>query len=79
MKNPKIIVDDQEFLIYKKEVNQTTWMCNHYFNKRAVRCKVKIVTAGRVVTVYGSHTHAPVWKQKFHNMLSQSVTIIRHP
>ncbi|CAH1986789.1 unnamed protein product [Acanthoscelides obtectus] len=79
MKNPKIILDDHEFLIYRREVNQTTWMCNHYFNKREVRCKVKLITSGRVVQVFGTHTHNPKHKtEKYKNMLSQNVTIVRH-
>ncbi|VEN49684.1 unnamed protein product [Callosobruchus maculatus] len=79
MKNPIIILDEHEFLIYRKDIKQTTWMCNHYFNKREVRCKVKLITSGRVVQVFGTHTHNPKPKlEKYKNMLSQSVTIVRH-
>ncbi|XP_072393814.1 uncharacterized protein [Diabrotica undecimpunctata] len=79
-KNPKIILDGHEFLIYKKEVSSTIWMCNHYFNKRAVRCKVKLITSGRILNFYGTHTHTPSTNKqsRLKNMLSQSVTIIRH-
>ncbi|CAG9856466.1 unnamed protein product [Phyllotreta striolata] len=72
--NPKIILDGHEFLIKKKAINQTTWICNHYFNQRAVRCKVKLVTSGRVVNVFGVHTHEPSRNKefKYKNMLSQN-------
>lgn len=81
MKNPKIIVDDYSFLMYKKEPNQTTWYCTHYFNRRAVRCKCRIVTSGRVVNIYGEHCHEinKSKPDKYRNMLSQAVTIVRHP
>lgn len=80
-KNPKIIVDDYDFLIYKKESSQTTWLCTNYFNNRTIRCKCKIITSGRKVTIYGQHIHNPKLKRdKYkHNMLSQSVFIVREP
>ncbi|KAH1028208.1 hypothetical protein HUJ05_001583 [Dendroctonus ponderosae] len=78
MKNPKIIVDEYDFLIYRKEQNQTVWMCTQYFNRRSVRCKCKIITSGRKVTVIGQHVHEPrLNKDKCKDMMSQSVDIER--
>lgn len=80
MKNPKIILDNQQFLMHRRDPDQTVWMCNKYFNKREIRCKVKLITSGRVVKVYGEHTHEiKSTNGKHKNMLSQHVTIIRIP
>ncbi|KAF7282367.1 hypothetical protein GWI33_002745 [Rhynchophorus ferrugineus] len=78
-KNPKIILDDYEYLIYRKEQNKTIWMCTHYFRSKENRCKSRLVTTGRILTVSADiHNHlcAPK-KDKYKNMFSQTVTIIR--
>lgn len=78
-KNPKIILDEYEYLIYRKEVNKTVWMCNRYFKSKENRCKSRLVTTGRIVTVSAdqhNHEHS-VKPERYKNMLSQAVTIIR--
>ncbi|CAH2014711.1 unnamed protein product [Acanthoscelides obtectus] len=79
MKNPKIILDEHEFLIYRKGPNQTQWLCNNYFNKKHDndRCKVRLITSGREVQIYGRHTHLPK-RLDTSQLHSQRVTIVRH-
>nr|CAH7732214.1 unnamed protein product [Callosobruchus chinensis] len=78
-KNPKIILDGHVYLIYTKKTNKTVWKCSHYYKSKENRCKSTLVTTGRVVTVSRDiHNHASVPKMdKYKNMLSQSVTIVR--
>ncbi|XP_019880600.1 protein tramtrack, beta isoform isoform X17 [Aethina tumida] len=76
-KNPKIVLDDHDYLIYRKESTKTIWKCNHYFKQN--RCKSTLVTTGRIVNVSADeHNHSPKPKKdKYKNMLCQNVTIIR--
>lgn len=77
-KNPKITLDEYEYLIYRKELNKTVWKCCHYFRSKENRCKSTLVTTGRVVTVSADiHNHPVDLKKNTKNMLSQKVTIIR--
>lgn len=81
-KNPKIVIDDHDYLVYRKETNRTIWKCNHYFNSRENRCKSTIVTSGRIVRINNhAHNHEakPRKDRKFRNLLSQYVTIQRDP
>nr|XP_023014949.1 modifier of mdg4-like isoform X9 [Leptinotarsa decemlineata] len=79
-KNPKIVLDDNNYLIYRKEINKTVWKCCHYFRNKENRCKSTLVTTGRVVTVSADqHNHKPdpPKQEKYQNMLSQNVIIVR--
>lgn len=78
-KNPKLILDKQDFLLIEKKPNRTLWRCCQYYYAKESRCKAKLVTSGRVVTVDGAHNHdiAPKTKYKYESLLSQKVTIIR--
>lgn len=80
-KNPKIVLDDNNYLIYRKEHGKTVWKCCHYFRSKINRCKSTLVTTGRVVTVSAdAHNHPTLPKSdKYKNMLSQKVTIVREP
>ncbi|XP_044262646.1 protein tramtrack, beta isoform-like isoform X14 [Tribolium madens] len=81
-KNPKIVIDDHDYLVYRKETNRTIWKCNHYFNSRENRCKSTIVTSGRIVRINNhqhNHEAKPRKDRKFRNLLSQYVTILRDP
>ncbi|KAJ3619398.1 hypothetical protein MTP99_005083 [Tenebrio molitor] len=81
-KNPKIVIDDHDYLVYRKETNRTIWKCNHYFNSRENRCKSTIVTSGRIVRINNhqhNHEAKPRKDRKFRNLLSQYVTIQRDP
>ncbi|XP_045468592.1 protein tramtrack, beta isoform-like isoform X22 [Harmonia axyridis] len=77
-KKPKLILHDFDFLLYRKESDHTIWRCTHYFNSRLVRCKCRLVTTGKIVTMYEQHNHeAKNKKDKYRNMLSQKVTVVR--
>lgn len=79
-KNPKIVLDGNNYLIYRKESIKTVWKCSHYFRSKENRCKSTLVTTGRVVSVSADlHNHPPPPQKndKLKNMLWQRVTIIR--
>lgn len=80
-KNPKIILDQHQYLIYRKGPHKTVWMCTHYFRSKENRCKSRLVTTGRNVTVSADlHNHeVSVKPERYSNMLSQAVYIIREP
>lgn len=80
-KNPKIVLDNNNYLIYRKDQGKTVWKCCHYFRSKINRCKSTLVTTGRIVTVSADvHNHpTDARPEKFKNMLSQKVTIVREP
>lgn len=78
MKNPKLVVDGQDFLCTEKKVDKTVWRCCCYYSHSSTRCKVKLVTKGRVVEVFGEHNHPIKLKNFDKQVLSQNVTIIRN-
>lgn len=80
-KNPKLVVDNHDFLCAEKKVDKTVWRCSQYYYSAAGRCKAKLVTSGRIVQVIGEHNHESKTKKdkKSYNMRSQKVTIIRKP
>ncbi|XP_018573609.1 protein tramtrack, beta isoform isoform X28 [Anoplophora glabripennis] len=73
-KNPKIILDRNEFTINTKQGNRTRWRCTQYFKSK---CRASLVTYGRVVKVNQIHNHPPM-DPPSDNLLVQSVTIIRN-
>ncbi|CAH2014709.1 unnamed protein product [Acanthoscelides obtectus] len=81
IKNPKIMLDDHDYRLYRKLPGKTVWLCSHYYiNEKEFRCKNRIETSGRVAYVKGIHNHQPrPRKDKYKNMLSQMVTIVRQP
>lgn len=73
-KNPKIILNNNCYLIYRKLPDKTMWSCTQYHKKD--RCKAKVMTYGRQATIIGDHNHAPTCVNKYiKNMHSQTVTI----
>ncbi|KAL3277335.1 hypothetical protein HHI36_012686 [Cryptolaemus montrouzieri] len=79
-KKPKLVLHDFDFLLYKKEQEYTIWRCSHYFNSRVYRCKCRLFTTGRIVKIDGEHNHeAKIKKDKYKNMLSQRVTVMKQP
>ncbi|CAG9832638.1 unnamed protein product [Diabrotica balteata] len=76
-KNPKIIVDDQDFILAEKRVEKTTWRCCRYYYSMTERCKVKLITAKRTVQVIGEHNHPIKPRTDQKNMIPQNVTIVR--
>lgn len=76
-KNPKIILDNHDYIVLRKEFNKTIWMCARYFSSKTCRCKSRLVTSGKEVRLSGEHNHLPRENRFMKNMLSQKVTIIR--
>jgi hypothetical protein len=61
---------------------QDTWTSTAYYGRikdKQHRCKSRIVTSGRIAYVTGVHNHEPRVKNrnKYRNMLSDIVTVIR--
>lgn len=73
------MLDDYDYRLYRKLPNSTVWLCTQYYVLDCnMRCKNRIVTSGRIAYVSGQHNHAPkTKKEKYKNMLSQLVTIVR--
>ncbi|XP_076252138.1 uncharacterized protein LOC143191191 isoform X12 [Rhynchophorus ferrugineus] len=72
-KNPKIIVDDNEYTINRKLKERTMWICSQY---QRVKCKSRIISYGKTVKVTSSHNHAPIFPNKS-RAIPQVVTLIR--
>lgn len=73
-KNPKIILDRNEFTINTKQGNRTRWRCTQYFKSK---CRASLVTFGRNVRVSQFHNHRPIEPDTI-NLLPQNVTIVRN-
>ncbi|XP_063907080.1 protein tramtrack, beta isoform-like isoform X19 [Zophobas morio] len=81
-KNPKIFLDNYDYLLLKQYPDRTTWMCSSYYGRlreKNNRCRSRIVTSGKMVYVSGVHNHEPKVKNRnrYRDMLSDIVTIIR--
>lgn len=76
-KNPKIVLNNYDFLCRKRMPDKTMWRCTHYF--RSDCCKIKLITFGRVVIISGNHNHAPSFKGNINHLKSQRVIIKKHP
>ncbi|CAG9764330.1 unnamed protein product [Ceutorhynchus assimilis] len=76
VKNPKLIVDDYEYLINRKDhaSRKTMWLCSQYHK---IKCKSRIITYGKTVKINSSHNHPPKVPDKTH-AIPQSVTILRN-
>lgn len=81
-KNPKIFLDDYDYLLLKKYPDRTTWMCSCYYGriKDQDRCRSRIVTKDRIAYVTGRHNHKPRVKNRnrYGKMVSEIVTVIRY-
>ncbi|CAG9832637.1 unnamed protein product [Diabrotica balteata] len=71
-KNPKIIVDRNSYLMYRKLPDKTVWLCTQYHKKD--RCKAKVMTRGRQAIIIGDHNHQPTYLN-VKNMTSQVVSV----
>ncbi|XP_008198859.1 protein tramtrack, beta isoform isoform X22 [Tribolium castaneum] len=75
VKNPKIILDGYDYLIYRKLPHKTVWACSQYYTAlKHNRCKTKVTTIGRQALVEGRHNHYPKLF-KYGGMTSQVVTV----
>ncbi|XP_023014984.1 uncharacterized protein isoform X41 [Leptinotarsa decemlineata] len=75
IKNPKIILNSYDYLLYRKFPDRTVWLCSHYYKKSC--CKVQVVTCRREATIVGEHNHNSSYKNKPHALQSQPVIIKR--
>lgn len=73
-KNPKIILDGNEFTINTKQGGRTRWRCTQYFKSK---CRASLVTFGRNVRVSQYHNHPPI-DPDVNNLLTQNVNIVRN-
>ncbi|XP_018573626.1 protein tramtrack, beta isoform isoform X43 [Anoplophora glabripennis] len=74
-KNPKIIIDYNDYSVYLKQNDKTRWRCNSYFK---TKCKSTLLTYGKVVRVNHQHNHLPLMaNKKLDSCFSQIVNIIR--
>lgn len=73
VKNPKIIVDDYEYVINRKVAGKTMWRCSVYHKNR---CKSRIMTYGKTVKITSEHTHPPSFPDKT-KAFAQMVNIVR--
>ncbi|XP_023014993.1 uncharacterized protein isoform X49 [Leptinotarsa decemlineata] len=72
-KNPKIILDDNDFVIHTKKSGQTRWRCSQYPKSK---CQGALSTFGNTVKVRRFHNHAPT-KPNRENLVKHVVTIVR--
>lgn len=72
-KNPKILLDQNEFTINTKLGNRTRWRCNQYFKSK---CKATLITYERTVLVKNIHNHIPT-NPSIENSVPKKVTISR--
>ncbi|KAK9884694.1 hypothetical protein WA026_007540 [Henosepilachna vigintioctopunctata] len=70
-KRPKIIIEGFDYLILKREVNRTIWMCSKYFGTRTDRCIIyfdvglknpKIRLDNYDYIIYRKELNKTVWK-----------------
>ncbi|CAH1381106.1 unnamed protein product, partial [Tenebrio molitor] len=74
-KNPKLVLDHNEFVINRKFKNRTTWRCTAYHK---TKCRSALCTYGKIVKIYNYHNHSPYANHHdVAQLISQSVTITR--
>ncbi|KAG5900265.1 hypothetical protein JTB14_000792 [Gonioctena quinquepunctata] len=75
-KYPRIVIDDYEFNVHKKEANKTRWRCT---NESKTKCTAVLYTFGNTVITRRSHNHIA---NKMENLskigLRKSVKVIRY-
>ncbi|RZC39651.1 FLYWCH domain containing protein [Asbolus verrucosus] len=67
-KNPKLILDDNEYVTHVITKDKTRWRCKSYFK---TKCMAALVTRGKVVRMVHEHNHPPNIK----NMDSKNLLI----
>ncbi|RZC39654.1 FLYWCH domain containing protein [Asbolus verrucosus] len=73
-KNPKLLLDKNEFVINHKFRDKTRWRCTAYYK---TKCRCFLVTYGRVVNVFHTHNHNPsVEVCNYDNLFSQKVSFV---
>ncbi|XP_045468598.1 modifier of mdg4-like isoform X28 [Harmonia axyridis] len=78
LKYPKLVLDGHIFTVASKQESKTSWVCRNYNNIKDKKCKARIVTSGKVVSLYKVHNHPPlVTQEELKKMFRQVVTIRR--
>lgn len=72
-KNPKIIFENDEYLINRKLQGKTMWRCAQY-NK--TKCRSRIITFGKVLKFTHDHNHHPINPQ-YENTFPQNVVLVK--
>ncbi|KAK9884692.1 hypothetical protein WA026_007538 [Henosepilachna vigintioctopunctata] len=55
-KNPKLIVNENEYELHVKSNGRTAWRCTQYHK---LRCKAKVITSGNTLEKKFHHNHSP--------------------
>lgn len=71
-KNPKIVVQNNAYVINKKLKEKTTWRCVMYYKNK---CSSRIVTQGKTVNIVTGHNHLPI-EPSLTGAIQQRVNII---
>lgn len=71
-KNPKIVVQNNAYVINKKSEGRTSWRCAMYFK---TKCSGRIVTRGKTLSVAAPHNHNAT-KPSLIGAIKQFVNII---
>lgn len=76
-KKPKIVIDDYHYLLRRKDVNCTLWICAEYYHPQGERCKVSVISGKGVAYIHGQHNHKPRHGcGNYSNMKSRKITLI---
>lgn len=54
IKNPKLILNNNEFFFHKLLKNKSRWRCTGYYK---TKCKAALFTYGKVVQLFKEHNH----------------------
>nr|CAH7732202.1 unnamed protein product [Callosobruchus chinensis] len=73
-KYPRILVDQHEYNVHKKEENRTRWRCT---SEKNTKCKAVCYTSGNTVVLRRQHNHPPKQIDNLNLLTSQYVKIIR--
>ncbi|XP_076252167.1 uncharacterized protein LOC143191191 isoform X41 [Rhynchophorus ferrugineus] len=73
-KNPKIIIENNDFVLNKKFEMKTLWRCRCYSK---LGCKSWLVTTGKTVKITTGHNHEPTYPDTT-SAIPQSVYIVKN-
>lgn len=75
-KYPRLILDGYIYIIRSKLQEKTVWRCSWHTR---MKCRVRLVTYGRIAEIYNEHCHQPqISHKKETGIISyQIVTIIK--
>ncbi|XP_044756255.1 modifier of mdg4-like isoform X20 [Coccinella septempunctata] len=77
VKYPKLVYLHHDFLMFRRGETSTQWKCSHYFHaQNRERCKCRIFSSGKMISVDGKHNHPAKEKRTYKNMVSQQVIVV---